>query len=77
MVTPTNQLANRPIDQLTNRANICSAICLFEVWKIEGRDLQLEVADQKYQHGKERSYSKNKNTSETSEPRSITWEYAK
>ena len=76
-MTPTNQPTNRPTEQPTDQQGEYSAICLFEVWKIEGRDLQLEVADQKYQHGKERSYSKNKNTSETSEPRSITWEYAK
>ena len=40
-------------------------------------NVKLDFADQKYQHGKERSYSKNKNSSDTSEPRSITWEHAK
>ena len=53
-------------DRQTNREGEYCAICLFEVWKIEGRDLQLEVADQKYRHEKEKSYTKIKNSSETS-----------
>ena len=39
--------------------------------------VKLEVTDKKCPHGKEWSYNKNKNCSETSEPRSITWEHAK
>ena len=33
---------NRP----TNQHGECSALCLFEDWKIEGRDLQLEKQEE-------------------------------
>ena len=38
---PTNRLTDRPTDQPNNREDKYIAICLFEGWKIEGRDLQL------------------------------------
>ena len=40
MVTSTDRPTDRLIDRPTNRQGEYIAICLFEGWKIEGRDLQ-------------------------------------
>ena len=36
----TDRPTDRPTDQPSNKQGEYSAICLFEGWKIEGRDLQ-------------------------------------